>query len=144
MTTPAPCMPNVAPFIGIPYVARGRSRAGADCWGVVLLAARELFGVALPEFFYSDDALGLLPEAEQLIEAETARSRWLPVAPRCGPVPFDGGVVHVFRIWGHPTHVGLHLGGHDFLHSLPGRNACVESLRDGNWVSRRLGSFVYG
>lgn len=144
MIAAAPAMPNAAPFIGIPYVARGRSLVGADCWGVVLLASRALFGRELPEFFYCDDALGLLPEAEKLIAFETVRARWQPVQPRAGSAPFDAGVVHVFRIWGHPTHVGLHLGGADFLHSLPGRNACIESLRDGNWVQRRVGSFVYG
>jgi cell wall-associated NlpC family hydrolase len=135
----------VAQFVGVPYAARGRSLAGADCWGLVLLAARAVFERELPEFFYSDDELGLLPEAEYLITQETTeRKRWQAVEARPGCAqPYDGGVVHVFRIRGHPTHVGLHLSGFDFLHTLPGRNACVESLRDSNWTQRHIGSFAY-
>jgi len=128
-------------FIGIPYVPRGRSLAGLDCWGLVLLAARELFGLALPEFFYSE--ADLLPDAEVLIREQTsgATPQWRPVGRAGLLTPYPPGVVHIFRVAGHPTHCGLHLGGLDFLHTLEGRNACVESIGDANWRHRHLGSY---
>src|SRR5687767_9653450 len=36
--------------IGTPFVAKGRDRVGLDCWGVIVLAYRELLGVELPGY----------------------------------------------------------------------------------------------
>lgn len=127
---------NLIALVGIPYVEGGRDMRGADCWGVVLLAARRLWGLELPEYFYSP--ADVLAQARDLIERETAGPRWREV-----PLPVGPGAVHVFRIKGHETHCGVHLGGSSFLHSLPGRNSCVEDLNDSNWRQRRTGTYVY-
>lgn len=37
-------------YIGIPYVIRGRTIKGLDCWGLPILLYRELFGVELLDF----------------------------------------------------------------------------------------------
>lgn len=124
-------------LIGIPWVARGRDRDGADCWGLCLLAARQLFGLQLPEYFYTPEQL--LQHAEGLIAHETGPAgAWRRVEG-----PFDPGTVHVFRIRGHVTHCGLHLGGDDFIHSLEGQPSAIERLSDVQWSRRRVGSFVY-
>lgn len=127
---------TVADFVGVPYVALGRSVAGADCWGIVLLAARELFGLDYPEYFYAESEI--LEHACAHIGRETRGPHWHSVA-----APFAPGVVHIFRIQGLETHCGLHLGGTEFLHSLPGRNACIETLDDLNWRQRRTGSYAW-
>src|SRR6516225_7393574 len=100
-------------LVGVPYVPRGRTREGADCWGIVLLAARELFYLDLPEFFYSSEELALLEDAQALIGHETRAACWREVQ-----APFAAGAVHIFRIHGQETHCGLHLGADTFLHSL--------------------------
>src|SRR5262245_45791778 len=111
---PMLCAPDPATLtalVGIPYLERGRTTRGADCWGIVLLAARELWGLQLPEYFYSE--LDLLAEASVLIDIETdeTQAHWWEVDS-----PYPRGAVHVFRIHGKRTHCGLHLGGLDFLH----------------------------
>ena len=35
--------------IGVPFADRGRSRAGWDCWGLVVALYKECFGISLPE-----------------------------------------------------------------------------------------------
>lgn len=134
---PAADAATLAQFVGVPYVARGRTLAGADCWGLVRLAARVLWGVELPEYFYAQDDL-LLSDARGLIARETSSWTW-----RQAVDPFPRCAVHIFRIRGAETHCGLHLGGVEFLHSLPGRNSCIESLNDSNWRQRRTGTYVY-
>jgi len=125
---------NVARYVGIPYKERGRSAAGADCWGICLMFAREQLRVELPEYFYSE--ADLLEAAPRLIERATRPGgRWVQVErPALGDVA-------VFRIKGLPTHCGLVLVGGLFLHSLPGRNATVESLNDLDWTNRLIGCY---
>lgn len=123
-------------LVGIPYVPRGRTRAGADCWGVCLMGARELFGLELPEYFYSE--VEILAHAQQHIHRETSGlPHWTPIEQA------QPGAVHIFRIKGFEVHCGLDIGGGDFLHSLEGRASCIERLRDGAWSHRRTGTFAW-
>lgn len=127
----------LATLVGLPYAERGRTAAGVDCWGLVLLAARKLWDIELPEYFYTQAQL--LEDACGLIDTETHGPHWREVA-----APFPGACVHIFRVLGRPTHCGIHLeqGSPLFLHSLPGRNSCIENLDDINWRQRRVGSYV--
>lgn len=126
----------LAQLVGIPYVARGRTMTGCDCWGLMRLAAERLWGYSYPEYFYTHTEL--LHDAADLIAHETANdARWCEVRD-----PYPRGAIHIFRINGYKTHCGLHLDGRMFLHSLPGRNSCLETLDDINWQQRRTGTYV--
>jgi cell wall-associated NlpC family hydrolase len=130
MTRTAP----LSQFIGIPYVERGADYAGADCWGVCLLYARDVLGLQLPRYFYTEGEL--LACAGALIERETAAAYWQQVQE-----PYEPGTVHILRVKGMATHCGIHVAGHLFLHSLPGRNSCIESLFAPEWLHRLTGSY---
>jgi cell wall-associated NlpC family hydrolase len=128
----------LAELVGIPYLERGRGFDGADCWGVCLLAARHLFNMDLPEYFYS--ASDMLDEACEHIRRETRGPHWRAL-PDGGPYP--RACIHIFRVKGFETHCGIHVGGGEFLHSLAGRNSCVESLFGADWCKRKTGSFEW-
>lgn len=37
-------------YIGLPFADHGRTREGADCWGLVRLVYAEVFNLALPSY----------------------------------------------------------------------------------------------
>lgn len=37
-------------FVGIPYLDKGRSIVGSDCWGLLFQVYRELRGIELPSY----------------------------------------------------------------------------------------------
>jgi hypothetical protein len=41
---------NTLPYIGIPYVSKGRDRNGVDCYGIIYLAFKEERGIDLPSW----------------------------------------------------------------------------------------------
>lgn len=129
----------LADFIGIPYVERGRKHEGADCWGICMLAARELWAMDLPEYFYPEGQI--LEHACELIGREIKGPHWRALGVGEGPCPI--GSIHIFRIRGFEVHCGLDLGKGTFLHSLPGRNSCIEFLNDINWIQRRVGTYQW-
>lgn len=126
---------NLLPWVGIPYLPKGRTRAGFDCWGICLAFAHEELGVELPEYFY--DEAHILEHACNHIGREVQLPRWTPVVPH----DVERGDILIFRIMGIETHCGIALGEGDFLHSLAGRASCVESLAHANWEHRCTGAY---
>jgi cell wall-associated NlpC family hydrolase len=51
------------------------------------------------------------------------------------------GDIVTFRIMGHETHCGIMIDKYQFLHTLKGRQSCIEELSHINWVHRHTGSF---
>lgn len=126
---------DLTPFVGVPYKPRGRSRAGYDCWGVCLAFAEEALDLKLPEYFY--DEARILEHACEHIGREVNLPRWQAVlAQHRRP-----GDILIFRIMGFETHCGIYIGAGQFLHSLAGRNSCVEMLSDANWAHRLTGAY---
>ena len=102
---------TVNDYIGIPWVQGESSRDGADCWGLVLLVSREVFGIDLGLYegakFTGDDLA-------RIIEGEERSSRWkLTDAPRAGDV-----VTIRRRGDPHPSHVGIMVDCDNVLHSV--------------------------
>lgn len=103
-------------YIGIPYVVGGRTMAGLDCYGLVWLAEKELFGVSLPSFVYGaeDDSVRLFSDNRPMIKAQEVHK------------PKDGDIVLLF-IHGVPQHIGLCIGG-GVLHSTKRNGVVWEKL----------------
>lgn len=117
-----------AAFIGIPWRAHGRDRAGCDCWGLARLvyAAR---GVALAS--HAGDY------ADPLERAEVARviaghrpGPWIEAAPgdvrECDLLVFDRG-------W---PHVGVAIDATRMLHVAQGGASCLARLDADPWRRR--------
>lgn len=122
-------------YVGIPYADRGRSHAGADCWGLVRLVYQEQFATALPSFV-DDYAHSADPAVEELAARE--REGWEPVQGE----PAEGDVL-LFRIAGRLAHVGVAIGGGQFLHAREGHAATIERLNSGSWKHRVAGAYRY-
>jgi len=115
-------------FVGIPYKKGGDSRAGADCWGVVLMALEGVHGIKV------DEQRGCTAEGAELahVIAETASgANWQRVDE-----PEDGDVVvMVSRHSMRPEHVGLY-GGGKVLHSMRPRPDCASAIHPLKFLKR--------
>lgn len=122
---------NARDYVGIPFLERGRTREGCDCWGLVRLVLGSEFGVDLPLFDgYADHRdlrlLGALcDEGKPLVGAERVE----------GPGP---GIVVVMMVGPHPSHLGICVDGQHLLHVERGCNSIYQRI---DQVKHRIEGF---
>jgi cell wall-associated NlpC family hydrolase len=108
-------------YVGVPYVANGRGKDGADCWGIICMVYRDMLGIELPDYGVID-AADLLSVARALRDGQMGQ--WVAVEK---PAEFD-----VVGMYGRPSprspravvHVGLYVKGGMVLHA-QGKTHCV-------------------
>lgn len=125
------CAPEwCASYRRIPFLEKGRDRAGVDCWGLVRLVLEEQFGfLGLPS--YEDRYRGT---ADRDGIAAAVRSGLLQGWER-SYVAAAGSLV-ILRLAGRPWHCGLMANGSSMLHTLEGTGVCVERLDSLLWRNR--------
>lgn len=119
----------VEPLLAVPYLWRGRSRFGADCYGLVRLAYRMRLGIELPRL---DDQPERVAIADYM-RAELAR-HWAPVALR------DAQELDVVTLDG-DAGVGVVLEDHQALTTLAASGPVTFSLRSAAWAKRITGCY---
>jgi probable lipoprotein NlpC len=122
-------------FIGIPWGEFGRTRDGADCWGLACIIYREELGISLPDYlgYGSAEEHG---EIAALIAGAEASPLWLPVD---GPaIAFD---VAVFRRGHLATHIGVVVHHGIMIHREGEDCAKLTDYRSGAWRHRLKGHF---
>lgn len=102
--------PWIANFIGIPFRAHGRTRAGCDCYGLVRLVLAEHFGKTLPAF---DDGYDFDDRAE---EARLIKEGLPLIGAMLVETPEPGDIV-LLRYLGVASHVGVYVGDGRLLHT---------------------------
>ncbi len=102
-----------AEYLNIPFVPKGRTRAGVDCYGLVRLIYAEQLGIELPSYTEDYATIHDTIEIEALLRGETA-TRWKEI-PLVSATMFDG---LIFRIVGHPKHFGLITSAPQFIHAM--------------------------
>ncbi|NDW04078.1 C40 family peptidase [Jiella pacifica] len=120
-------------LVGLPWLERGRSRDGCDCWGLVLIAFRELLGVDLPSFADSYQTT-----ADRLAIADIlsgAREPWIAISPA------DARPMDVVEMRERPWHVGLVIGRGQMLHMPAQKTALIEPFTTGRHAPRVTGIF---
>lgn len=123
-----------APYVGIPYVNKGRDRRGIDCWGIVRLVLGEVFHVQLPSYddTYRDgedwEAIGHAVRAGLLDGWQRTEQ------PRAGDLL-------ILRIAMRPWHCALMLDSMHFLHAAPGDSTVIERLDTPRWARRIEGIY---
>lgn len=108
-------------YVGLKHVLGGRGPEGVDCWGLLVLVYREVFGIDLP-LFPGITATGVL-NISRVVE-HSAQTEWTEM-----PKPCDGAAVAMSQkevI----HHVGIWIGGERgrILHCWPKTNVISDSL----------------
>lgn len=121
--------------IGVPFIEKGRSFSGWDCWGLVFVAHKECFGISVPT--YTDSYIAAKPSGDlaRLISAERDGEQWIEICP--GDVV--AGDVVLLRVAGRPVHVGLSISGKTMLHVEAGIDTCLEKFDGPLWANRVIG-----
>ncbi|MBA85743.1 NlpC/P60 family protein [Thalassobius sp. S69A] len=122
-------------FVGIPHEDLGRTREGADCWGLACIIYAEELGITLPDYlgYGSAEEHG---EIAALIEGAQVSPLWVPIE---GPaIAFD---IAVFRRGRLPTHLGVVVRHGIMIHMAAEDAAKHQDYRHGPWSNRFAGHF---
>lgn len=120
-------------YVGIPFLDKGRDRAGIDCWGLAKLIYQEELSIILPTFDgYSD---GSDPSQIEPLTTMGLADLWEEVD---NPREFDGIVI---RLAGHPVHIGVMINPGEFIHSLKGRDVAIDRVENMIWKKRIHGIY---
>jgi cell wall-associated NlpC family hydrolase len=124
-------------FVGIPYLDKGRSLVGLDCWGLLHLVYRELRGIELPSYAerYTTGADRIA--MARLIAGEL--DAWQEVAPGQEGT-FDGVLMREGEF---PRHIGIVTTPGMVLHVQPGETSRIERYRSGILANRVVGFYRY-
>ena len=147
-----------ARYTGIPFLERGRDRAGCDCWGLVRLVLGERFGVDVPS--YAGDYKSVADRRRLAALVETARQeRWQEVSgirkqrsgirsrQACPLIPDpsrllpEPGDVLLLRLRGLPIHVGLFVVPGWMLHTQKATNSVLDRFDGLAWRNQVLGVY---
>lgn len=110
-------------YIGIPYLDRGRTIAGCDCYGLLRLVLLELRGRELPSFVEAYATAADRAALARLITAEMAPWQQIAFGQER---PFDGVLMRAGRLL---SHVGIVVEPGRLLHVSEGEDSRIERYR---------------
>lgn len=121
-------------YVGLPYQEHGRTRDGADCWGLACVVYSEQLGITLPDYLgYS--SVEERAEIAALVKGATASPLWEPAT---NPAVFD---IALFRRGRLTSHVGIVIRPGLMLHMAEADCALIEDYTRGHWASRLVGHY---
>lgn len=121
-------------YIRIPFMERGRSRAGADCWGLSCIIFAEKLGIELPTLTGYSDTKDKIKISE-IIKSESNTWEQFKSGEEKS---FD---IAVFRMLGQPMHVGVVVEPGVMIHCERGCGVYVTNYYKENQWDKRLEGF---
>lgn len=123
--------------MGVPFREKGRDYSGLDCYGMVVLGMKEVYGVVLPSYVddYTDTGHSQQTRLELSELIAMKKRKWEQVTKY---QPMD---VALFNLGGMPIHVGLMIDKKNFIHCEKKIGTVVESINSLAWNRRLSGVF---
>lgn len=109
-------------FVGIPFLDRGRTVAGADCWGLTRLALLKVAGLELPAYDEHYSSASERRINAEMIDGKSSMGDWCEVAAG-SEQRFD---VVVMRDGRFHSHMALVTRPGRMLHTYQGSGSCVD------------------
>jgi len=123
-------------YTGIPYLAKGRTRQGADCYGLARLVHKEVFNHILPSYVEEYDDRDPMSIQTAILNHQ---ENWVEIDQK----DVKSGDLVLFDVLGLMAHVGIFTESGFFLHVFDGLPACVCELGDIRWRNRIKGFYRY-
>lgn len=117
-------------FVKIPYLDKGRTRAGLDCYGLFALVNREQFGRVVPDYVY--------PSSLDQGAVAQVMGRYLDVDFRRVETPVPGDLI-TLKILGRPWHCGIWVAPGLMLHAIDHTVSGIDRLDSVRWARRVTG-----
>jgi cell wall-associated NlpC family hydrolase len=128
---------NTDDYIRIPFKDHGRTREGADCWGLACIIFKEQLGIDLPTFTDYADTKDQARISE-MIKSESIS--WQSI----GPMREKAFDMAVFRMMGQPMHVGVVIKPGLMIHCERGCGVYLtEYYKENQWDRRLEGFYRY-
>ena len=125
-------------YMIIPFVEKGRSFDGADCYGLVRLIYKNELGIELPDYLGLYESTNDREKLSKIINDESSK-KWLN--PEKGKEkPFD---VIILEMRGVPMHVGIVTKPGYMIHCAKGINTVYENYRNMRWEHKIRGFARY-
>lgn len=120
----------------LPYIEGGRTKQGADCWGLVVLLYKELFNITLTE--YGDITLPSIKECHQTskrLQQELVNQKMFYEVSS----PEFGDVI-LLNVLGEPLHIGFCLDSKTMIHTGRKHGVVIENFTEMKW-ERKIAGF---
>lgn len=125
--------------LAVPFLTKGRSYDGWDCWGLVFCCYRDVRGIQLPsyadDYERSGDTHQARQELQQLIDRESPAWRQIVHAQQ-----FD---LAVFKIADIRSHIGVMVDRVNCLHAEFKIGTVIEPVNSLMWEKRIEGIYQY-
>lgn len=122
-------------YVGLPFLEKGRTAEGLDCWGLARLVYKEQFEIDLPSFTSEYASVSDAEHLQELIAIN--KEGWEAV-----DTPKEGDLL-LISINGSASHVGIAINETQFLHVRENRDSAIEAINARLWKNRILGAYRY-
>ena len=122
-------------FIGIPYVDKGCSMVGADCYGLARMITSEIYNKKMPPLNHDYESAFDFDEMAQAVTRTKQEYFKLDTA--------EEGCIVLLKVKGIECHIGTVISGNSFIHTLGGHDSCLERLDSAMWVKRIEGFYAW-
>lgn len=117
-------------YVGTPYVKGGTSKRGADCYGLVRMLYKDIYGIELTDWNTALPEGAARPDLIDAFEAAISEEAWEPVES-----PQEGDIV-VMRLYNAPLHCGMMINQSQFMHAIEPMGTSVERINSPMWKKR--------
>lgn len=119
-------------YVGLTYKPSAREDTVVDCWGLIVVLYRDLYGIHLPKYETCSVAKdGQQGTAEFLLQADLYK--------QCKRVELNEvqeGDLLLLMNAGLPTHIGMIIDHEYMIHCFDKAGSVIESYRSNKWRTR--------
>lgn len=113
----------VAAAIRVPFIEKGRTYEGWDCWGLIRCAYKDIYDLDLPSYIDEYESTAEQRLITNIIAKQKLEGAWRQIAKS------PGAIAVVYNL-GRPTHMGLVVSNYDIIHTQDGLGTVIQRIKD--------------